>query len=82
VREFLGDAVPRDPSEAIEVPLNVPGLTGDAPPASFTVRRGFVGTFASWQFGSGGFDGRRRVSAVIERWDGDTPTVVYRTEVI
>lgn len=76
----LGEGVPRDESEAVLVTFTIPGLTGDEASMSMTIRRGFVGTIELREFGSGGYEGRIRVSAVFHRWDGDRPTFDYQRE--
>jgi hypothetical protein len=77
---MLGEAVPRDDSEAVQVDFNIPALTGDEARVSMAIRRGFVGTIALREYGGTGYEGRTRVSAVFRRWDGDRPIFDYEHE--
>ncbi len=75
----LGEAVPRDESEAVKVPLTPPGGLAET---WTVVRRGYVGLVQSWETGSQGFEGRTLVSAVIRQWQGDTPIVAYEHKLV
>ncbi len=73
----LGEAVPRDKSEAVTVEFSIPG---DATPVTMTIRRGFVGTVPVQESGSPGYEGRQLTSIDISGWDGDRPRYAVRTE--
>ena len=77
---MLGEAAPRNPEEAITVALDMPGVPAPQDHATIAVRRGFIGTIHTVEYGPGGYEGRYRVSAVITGWTGDTPRVTYEVD--
>lgn len=72
---YAGDAIPRDPSEAIRVELQPPG---GAELTYIEVRRGFTGPLTSWRHGEPGAG--KRTTAWITEWEGDVPRLLYDVE--
>lgn len=73
---WAGDAIPRDPSEAIRVELRVPG---QAESTFLDVRRGFTGPITSWTHGARP-TALTKTTVWITDWHGDVPRLRYDVE--